>query len=341
MTLLPAIEQSNSLFLDKNNRGHDDHESSYVRTGLPSHGVPSDGISGSSFTVEPAADDDETEDIYFSVRHMAGARFQRNQRLIAEIFNEICIPDLRSNVNVDRISTLRRQVDALNTHRDTFEKDLNDLEEKHAAKKQKFIETNEKFHSEYAEASATNLSREKIDEILQKYETMERLQKEKQLLLQQQQQQQQLQQTTAVPPPSQPTSVTATIPTTTVSESSVPTTTKTEPEPPTEVPQEQTTTSPPSVQPSLPPPQPVPSPVPTSQAISSPLPPSQTCFYSITTNTASSTSFTSFSACTTSLTTTVHHATNATTTAAAAIASTSNNSRLSCDALGRWLCTWT
>ena len=118
---------------------------------------------------------------------MAAARFQRNQRLLCEIFNEVCIPDLRSNVNVDRILTLRRQVDALKTHRETFEKDLNELEEKHAEKKRKFIEANEKFHNEYAEASSTDLSREKIEEILQKYEAMEKLQKEKQLLLQQQQ----------------------------------------------------------------------------------------------------------------------------------------------------------
>ncbi|CAF4874386.1 unnamed protein product, partial [Rotaria sp. Silwood2] len=43
--------------------------------------------------------------LIFSSRHMAAARFQRNQRLLCEIFNEVCIPDLRSNINVDRILT--------------------------------------------------------------------------------------------------------------------------------------------------------------------------------------------------------------------------------------------
>jgi SWI/SNF-related matrix-associated actin-dependent regulator of chromatin subfamily E protein 1 len=158
-----------------------------------------DSMNNSSFTIEPSTDDDEADDIYFSSRHIAAARFQRNQRLLCEIFNEVCIPDLRSNVNVDRISTLRRQVEALKTHRETFEKDLNELEEKHSDKKRKFLEANEKFHNEYAEASSTNLSREKINEILQKYEAMEKLQKEKQLLLQQQQQQ-----AAATPPPPPP-----------------------------------------------------------------------------------------------------------------------------------------
>jgi len=206
---------------------------------------------------------------------MAAARFQRNQRLISEIFNEVCIPDLRSNVNVDRILTLRRQVDALKTHRDTFEKDLNDLEEKHVEKKRKFLDANEKYHNEYAEASSTHLSQEKINEILQKYETMEKLQKEKQLLLQQQQQQQQV---TATPPPPQPPASTTTTATTTatLSESAIPAATKIEPIPAVEVPQQKAPTPPPPpVQTQLPSAQSVSAPLPPSQPIPSQLPPSQ------------------------------------------------------------------
>ena len=37
--------------------------------------------------------------------------FNEIKRLLCEIFNEVCIPDLRSNVNVERILTLRRQVE--------------------------------------------------------------------------------------------------------------------------------------------------------------------------------------------------------------------------------------
>ncbi|CAF4598514.1 unnamed protein product, partial [Rotaria socialis] len=190
---------------DKNIRGHDDHEAPYLRPNIPGHPGPMENMNNSSFTIEPSTDDDESDDIYFSSRHIAAARFQRNQRLLCEIFNEVCIPDLRSNVNVDRILTLRRQVDALKTHRETFEKDLNELEDKHTEKKRKFLDANEKFHNEYVDASTNNLSREKINEILQKYEAMEKLQKEKQLLLQQQQQQQLA---AAPPPPSSQTSTT-------------------------------------------------------------------------------------------------------------------------------------
>lgn len=224
---------------------------------------------------------------------MAGARFQRNQRLIAEIFNEVCIPDLRTNVSVDRILTLRRQVNALKTHRDTFEKDLKDLEEKHAEKKRKFTDANEKFYSEYAEASASNLSQEKINEILQKYATMEKLQKEKQLLLQQQQQQAAAAAAVAAPPPPSTipssstatttavtppitTTVSTTTPTNTVtaSETTTPTVVKTESEFIAEVfKEEPAVTPPPSVPIQTPPLQPVAATVAHNQSVPSPLPP--------------------------------------------------------------------
>ncbi|UJR31852.1 hypothetical protein I4U23_019328 [Adineta vaga] len=122
------------------------------------------------------------------MRHIAAARFQRNQRLLQEVFNEVCIPDLRLNVNADRISTLRRQAHALKEHCETFEKDFTELEQKHVEKKRKFLEENENFYDDYKQASATDLSEEKINEIIQKHEAMEKLQKEKQLLIQQQQQ---------------------------------------------------------------------------------------------------------------------------------------------------------
>ncbi|CAF4715646.1 unnamed protein product [Rotaria sp. Silwood1] len=271
---------------EKNIRGYDEHELPYNRPGLPSHNVPpppppppssSDNINNSSFTIEPATDDDEGDDIIFSSRHMAAARFQRNQRLLCEIFNEVCIPDLRSNINVDRILTLRRQVDALKTHRETFEKDLNELEEKHVEKKRKFLETSEKFYHEYNDASSTNLSQEKINEILQKYEAIEKLQKEKQLILQQQQQQQQQQQVVATPPPPpQPQPQPPPPLPTTVSQPIAPPVMKTEPVPIVEVPQQQTPTPPPPpVQIQLPPSQPVPPSLPPIQPAPPSLPPAQ------------------------------------------------------------------
>ncbi|CAM4762205.1 unnamed protein product [Rotaria magnacalcarata] len=273
---------------DKNMRGYDEHEPPYMRPNQPTHSIPPDTINSSSFTIEPAADDDEGDDTIFSARHMAAARFQRNQRLLHEICNEVCIPDLRSNISVDRILTLRRQVNALKTHRETFEKDLNELEEKHAEKKRRFLETNEKFHNEYADASRTNLSDEKTNEILQKHEAMEKLQKEKQLLALQQQQQTVTPSTQLQPPPPPPPPPPP-LPSTVVSQPMAPPITKTEPIATVEIPQQTTSTPPPpSVQtqsqssPSIPPVQSVsaspsvPSQLPSSQSVSNQLPPLQT-----------------------------------------------------------------
>ncbi|CAF3512088.1 unnamed protein product [Adineta steineri] len=259
-------------FHDKNVRTHDEHESSYHRSGLVTHNIPSDSINKTPFTIEPSIDDnDEADEIYFSSRHIAAARFQRNQRCIHEIFNQVCIPDLRSNVSVDRILTLRRQVSALKTHRETFEKDLNDLEEKHLDKKRKFQELNEKFYNEYTEASSTNLTEEKINEILQKYESMEKQQKEKQLILQQQlQAQPQLPETVASVAQTQPL-----LSTITVSQPTTPVLTKTESTPAVETSEQQTSALLSTEHTQLPSSETVSTSIPSSHPISNPLPPSQ------------------------------------------------------------------
>ncbi|XP_060566478.1 SWI/SNF-related matrix-associated actin-dependent regulator of chromatin subfamily E member 1-like isoform X2 [Ruditapes philippinarum] len=103
---------------------------------------------GSRISIQPADDDDDQDD-GFSVKHIAHARYLRNHRLINEVLGELVVPDIRTVVTTGRMGVLKKQVQSLTMHQTKLEAELQQIEEKHQAKKRKFTEGSEQFHDEY------------------------------------------------------------------------------------------------------------------------------------------------------------------------------------------------
>jgi len=95
-------------------------------------------------------DDDEAE---FAVKHIAAARFQRNHRLIAEIFGDAAVPDAKTIVTRPRLENLKRQVQSLMQHQRKLENEIEEMEGKFETKRKKIVDNSQEFKVKMEELS--------------------------------------------------------------------------------------------------------------------------------------------------------------------------------------------
>lgn len=91
---------------------------------------------------------DNEESEYVTVKQVATARYYRNHKLMAEIFNDTPVPDTRSAVTEDRLAMLQTQVQSLVHHQNKLEDELKQIENKFEERKRKIAQEQENFNNE-------------------------------------------------------------------------------------------------------------------------------------------------------------------------------------------------
>ena len=127
----------------------------------------------SHYAIEPAEDDGIDESL--SYKAQASNRFQRNHRLLNEIFNEFCVQDNRSIVTQQRMEQLKKQVASLETHQEKLKQELAQIEDKYEAKKRKFISSSDEFEKELHKLKEFKISEEQENQFYTKhYDTFQK-----------------------------------------------------------------------------------------------------------------------------------------------------------------------
>lgn len=93
--------------------------------------------------IQPVDEDESHNEL--TARKVAHARFERNQRLLAELFNPQIVTDSRSIVGQSRIEMLRRQAQSLSSHQSKLEEELKKLDETFENKKRAIETGSEEF----------------------------------------------------------------------------------------------------------------------------------------------------------------------------------------------------
>uniref|UniRef100_A0A7E4W6G1 HMG box domain-containing protein n=1 Tax=Panagrellus redivivus TaxID=6233 RepID=A0A7E4W6G1_PANRE len=108
--------------------------------------------------IQPVIDEDPYE---YTPKKVSAMRFERNQRLLLELFNGVPMPDVRNFVAPGRIEALRKQSDTLETHQKRITDEMHRVEESYNKRKKALQDSTERFQ---AELKRTYSMRPTVDE---------------------------------------------------------------------------------------------------------------------------------------------------------------------------------
>ncbi|CAI2347835.1 unnamed protein product [Caenorhabditis sp. 36 PRJEB53466] len=96
--------------------------------------------------IQPVDEDDGGNEM--STRRLAGVRYERNNRLIADLFSPSIVTDTRSVVPLHRMEMLKRQAASLGTHQSKLEEELSKLERAHDERKRAIEKGSDEFQEQ-------------------------------------------------------------------------------------------------------------------------------------------------------------------------------------------------
>lgn len=96
--------------------------------------------------IQPVDEDDGGNEM--STRRLAGVRYERNNRLICDLFSPSIVTDTRTVIPQHRMEMLKRQAASLGTHQSKLEEELNKLEKAHDERKRVIEKGSDEFQEQ-------------------------------------------------------------------------------------------------------------------------------------------------------------------------------------------------
>ncbi|CCD73870.1 HMG box domain-containing protein [Caenorhabditis elegans] len=120
--------------------------------------------------IQPVDEDDGGNEL--STRRLAGVRFERNNRLISDLFSPSIVTDTRTVVPHHRMEMLKRQATSLGTHQSKLEEELTKLERAHDNRKRAIEKGSDDFQEQLKKAVSEKpvVDEEKFEETVKEWE---------------------------------------------------------------------------------------------------------------------------------------------------------------------------